>query len=149
MKLKKRTRLTRIQFERQFPNAETSLGPSWEVPGQPAKIAKIGAVSYCAKTWGGVGGKGAGMSDDLTIITGIGPTRAAVLAAHNIDTFRALALADADFLVKTMEVTPTMIIGWQMAASDLWKDQMDAEMDAAGPEAQAVYEHLLTGKVKR
>jgi len=34
-----------------FPQAETSLGPSWEVPEQSAKIAKIGDKSYCARTW--------------------------------------------------------------------------------------------------
>jgi len=51
MRLKPRTRLTRIQFEKMFPQAETSLGPSWEVPEQSAKIAKIGDKSYCARTW--------------------------------------------------------------------------------------------------
>lgn len=51
MKLKSRKRLTRMRFEKMFPLAETGLGPSWEVPEQPAKIAKIGDKSYCAKTW--------------------------------------------------------------------------------------------------
>lgn len=51
MRLKPTKRLTRIQFEKMFPQAETSPGPSWEVPEQPAKIAIIGEKSYCARTW--------------------------------------------------------------------------------------------------
>lgn len=101
--------------------------------------------------------------DDLTQIKGIGPMRAADLAAHNIDTFQALATADADFLVKTMEVTPTMIAGWQKAAAALEEDQI-AKIDSAavahftavlgvdvagGDDETAVYEHLLTGKIRR
>lgn len=92
--------------------------------------------------------------DDLTQIKGIGPMRAADLAAHNIDTFQALATADADFLVKTMEVTPTMIRGWQelaaALAANVWDEALAATgIDAAAGEDETVYEHFLTGKVRR
>jgi len=98
--------------------------------------------------------------DDLTQIAGIGPVRAADLVAHNINTFQALATANADFLVKTMGVTPTMINGWKRAAAEKWADQIEAEADAplapvgslpdsTDSKETAVYEHFLTGRAKR
>ena len=56
------------------------------------------------------------MSDDLTQIKGIGPVRAADLAAQGIETFAALAATG---------------------------------IDAAAGEDETVYEHFLTGKVRR
>ena len=91
------------------------------------------------------------MSDDLTQIKGIGPVRAADLAAQGIETFAALAVADADFLATTMEVSPALIADWQARALMQIQDAALAAtgIDAAAGEDETVYEHFLTGKVRR
>jgi predicted flap endonuclease-1-like 5' DNA nuclease len=58
-------------------------------------------------------------SDDLTLIAGIGPTRARELALKNITSYRALAQADPEWLHATMEVSRTMIDQWQSEAGRL------------------------------
>ncbi|MCA9936208.1 MAG: helix-hairpin-helix domain-containing protein [Ardenticatenaceae bacterium] len=93
--------------------------------------------------------------DDLTQIKGIGPKRAADLAAMGIDTFAALAAANPDYLETTMEVPRPLINEWLTRAADLankvFAREQVVSVDVAAGEDEtvtAVYEYLLTGKVR-
>lgn len=93
--------------------------------------------------------------DDLTRIKGIGPKRAEELNLLGIHTFGDLYVAETDYLAATMEVSRETIEGWQAAAAEM-ADQVEGDTARHVPadatqfgEEDGVYEHYLTGSVRR
>ena len=58
-------------------------------------------------------------NDDLTVITGIGPTTAERLAEVGITTFAALAAAERDEVAAAAKAAPSVVTYWQQDAAGL------------------------------
>jgi len=94
---------------------------SSEEPSPPAPLPKSGEGGEEPHPSPPQIGEGAdvSLSDDLTVIKGIGPRTAEVLAGLGIDSFVSLAGADVGRLVTAKVGNAKLIEGWIVQAQDL------------------------------
>ena len=96
------------------------------------------------------------IASELQQITGIGPTRAAVLAAAGYDSLSALAAAAPEDIADLLRVGRAAAGEIILEAEQLREDgdespffPVDHRPQEASSHGTAVYEHFLTGKTRR